>query len=213
MVQFHPLFFPAVSEGQYGVIVTVLLPHAWFRRPAPIVAVDLLGRHLELPDGVTLRITETEAYTAGDTACHAHRGRTARNAPLFGPPGHLYVYLCYGIHHLLNLVTDPDGTVGCVLIRGCTIVSGEEQVRRRRGGRSDLIGPGKVGQALSLHVGLSGTPLAESRPLRGLAVATGQPATTHHTTPRIGIDYAEPRDRDRLWRFVDGPPKRRRSAQ
>jgi len=186
-----------------------LLPADWFDRPAPEVAPDLLGRHLELPDGVVLRITETEAYTAYDTACHANKGITPRTAPLFGPPGHLYIYLCYGIHRLLNLVTDSEGTVGCVLIRGCTIVNGRPTVRTRRGGRTDLRGPGKVGQALALDVGWSGMPLARVRPLASLGVSEGTPVAHHHTTPRIGIDYAEPVDRDRLWRFVAGKKRSR----
>lgn len=186
------------------------LAHAWFDRPAPTVARDLLGRHLELPDGVVVQITETEAYTGHDTACHAHRGRTERNAPLFGPPGHLYVYLCYGIHRLLNLVTDADGTVGCVLVRGVSPVACVDTIRARRGGRLDLTGPGKVGQALGLDVAWSGRPLATTRPLAGLAVTPGTPPAEHHTTPRIGIDYAAPADRDRHWRFVAGPPRRPR---
>jgi DNA-3-methyladenine glycosylase len=189
------------------------LPHHWFLRPAPEVALDLLGRHIEMPDGVVLCITETEAYTGDDTACHAHRGQTARNAPLFGPPGHLYVYLCYGIHHLLNLVTDATGTVGCVLVRGCTVVAGETLVRKRRGGRLDLRGPGKVGQALGLDGGWSGRALDDGPSRVGMAVLPGEPVPVHHTTPRIGIDYAEPADRDRLWRFVAGPVKRRRQPK
>jgi len=185
----------------------------WFDRPAVTVARDLLGRHLEMPDGVTLRIIETEAYTGDDTACHAHRGQTPRNAPLFGPPGHLYVYLCYGIHHLLNLVTDADGTVGCVLVRGCTIVTGHEHVLARRSGRADLRGPGKVGQALDLSTGWSGQALAWTRPLSSMAVTPGTPVDAFHTTPRVGIDYAEPVDRDRPWRFVAGHPRTRRRGK
>ncbi len=188
-----------------------ILSPDWFARAAPVVAPDLLGRHLHMPDGVVLRITETEAYTGADTACHAHRGRTLRNAPLFGPPAHLYVYLCYGIHHLLNLVTDPDGVVGCVLIRGATVVEGHEQVRTRRGGRLDLRGPGKVGQALGIDVSWSGRPLTNHSTRGGLAITSGTPATDVHTTARIGIDYADPLDRARHWRFVDGPAHRRRS--
>jgi DNA-3-methyladenine glycosylase len=159
-----------------------------------------------MPDGVVLRITETEAYTGDDTACHAHRGRTPRTEPLFGPPAHLYVYLCYGIHHLLNLVTDRDGTVGCVLIRAATVVDGHGLVRSRRRGRLDLKGPGKVGQALGLDVSWSCRPLATTHPSPQLAVLEGTPSATFHTAPRVGIDYAAPADRDRPWRFLDGPP-------
>ena len=181
-----------------------VLPRAFFDRPTVEVARDLLGRRLAMADGVVLEIVETEAYCANDTACHAHKGRTPRTAPMFGPPGHLYVYLCYGIHHLLNLVTEAEGTVGCVLIRGCTVVRGEALVHARRGGPRDLKGPGKVGQALGLDVGWSGLSLAESHPLAGLGVLEGCPVDVFHTTPRVGIDYADPVDRDRLWRFVAG---------
>ena len=187
-----------------------VLPSSWFARSAPEVAPDLLGRFLVMPDGVVLRITETEAYTGNDTACHAHRGRTPRTAPLFGPPAHLYVYLCYGIHHLLNLVTDHDGTVGCVLIRAGTVVQGHDTVRTRRNGRLDLRGPGKVGQALGLDVSWTGRPLATTVPSAQLAVTQGTPSGAFYTTPRVGIDYAQPIDRDRLWRFVDGPEPPRR---
>ena len=186
-----------------------LLPPAWFARSAPEVAPDLLGRHLAMPDGVVLRITETEAYTGDDTACHAHRGKTPRTAPLFGPPGHLYVYLCYGIHHLLNLVTDHDGTVGCVLVRAATVVDRHPLVRARRSGRLDLKGPGKVGQALALDVSWSGRPLATTVPSTQLAVFRGTPPASIVTAPRVGIDYAAPEDRDRLWRFLEGPESAR----
>ncbi len=180
------------------------MPHSFFERPTADVAVDLLGRHLAMPDGVRLRIIETEAYRFDDSACHAHKGRTPRTAPMFGPPGHLYVYLCYGIHRLLNLVTEGEGTAGCVLVRGCTIVDGHARVHARRGGPRDLKGPGKVGQALGLDVSLSGRPLSIRRPIDGLAVLEGQPVVEYHTTPRIGIDYAKAVDRARKWRFVAG---------
>lgn len=193
-----------------GDIVDTVLPHRFFERPTVEVARDLLGRHLAMPDGVVLRVTETEAYRFDDTACHAHKGRTPRTAPMFGPPGYLYVYLCYGIHHLLNLVTEGEGTACCVLVRGCTVVGGHARVHARRGGPRDLKGPGKVGQALGLDVSLSGLPLSTRRPLEGLAVLSGQPVLEHHTTPRIGIDYAEPADRAREWRFVAGKLRTRR---
>jgi len=191
--------------------VDAVLPHAHFDRCSVEVARDLLGRRLAMPDGVVLQITETEAYRFDDTACHAHKGRTVRTAPMFGPPGHLYVYLCYGIHHLLNLVTEAEGTAGCVLIRGCTVTAGHALVHARRGGPRDLGGPGKVGQALGLDVSWSGRPLATARPLDGMAVLEGKPVERFYTTPRIGIDYAEPADRDRPWRFVAGTLRRRRA--
>ncbi len=186
---------------------TRVLPSVFFDRPTVEVAQDLLGRWLCTADGVVLEIIETEAYCANDSACHASRGRTPRTAPLFGPPGCMYVYLCYGIHRLLNLVTEAEGTIGCVLIRGAVVVAGHSVVKARRGDRLDTIGPGKVGQALALDLSWSGLPLDGTLPPRTLAVAEGRtnPGWTAH--PRVGIDYADPVDRARLWRFcAEAPP-------
>ncbi|MCB9779058.1 MAG: DNA-3-methyladenine glycosylase [Alphaproteobacteria bacterium] len=173
-----------------------------FARSALDVAPALLGAVIWRGD-VALRIVETEAYLAHDTACHAHRGRTARNAPMFGPPGHAYVYLCYGIHHLLNLVTEPDGVAGCVLIRGGEVVAGQDLVRQRRGERLDCIGPGKVGQALALDTSLSGRALGGSGDGALRVVSDAAPARVR-VGPRVGIDYAAPEHRDAPWRFRIG---------
>ncbi len=152
---------------------------------------------------VALRITETEAYRwPGDTACHARAGRTPRTAPLFGPPGRAYVYLCYGIHHLLNIVTGEDGQAQAVLVRSAEVVAGHETVtkRRRITGRGSLAGPGKVGQALGVDVSFTGEPFEE--PGR-LGLFRGRPATELCVGPRVGIDYAEPRHRSLPWRWAD----------
>ncbi len=173
------------------------LPPAFFARSAADVAPELLGCVIAAA-GVQLRIVETEAYREQDTACHAHKGRTPRTAPLFGPPGRAYVYLCYGIHRLVNLVCETDGAAGGVLIRGATIREGQDIVQARRGGRLDLIGPGKVGQALAADVAWSGRPLGVD-----LDVFAGglRPGERVAVGPRVGIDYAAPADRDRPWRF------------
>ncbi len=173
------------------------LPAAFFARSAAVVAPELLGCVLMAGD-VRLRIVETEAYRQDDTACHAHKGRTPRTAPLFGPPAHVYVYLCYGIHRLVNLVCETDGRAGGVLIRGATVEAGHGRVRARRGGRLDLIGPGKVGQALGADLGWTGQALGIH-----LTALGGRPAAGERieTGPRVGIDYAAPADRDRPWRF------------
>jgi len=173
-----------------------MLPPAFYDRPTLDVARDLLGA-VVVRGEVRLRIVEAEAYLPGDTAAHASRGRTPRNAPMWGPPGHAYVYLCYGIHHMLNLVTEPDGVPAAVLIRGCEVVGGHELVRARRGrGGLDLIGPGKVGQALGLDTSWSGAPLDGE-----LHVVAGPPPAAVLTSPRVGIDYALPEHRDAPWRF------------
>ncbi len=176
--------------------VSPALPAAFYARRADLVAPDLLGK-LVHRGGVTLRITEVEAYRQDDSACHAFRGRTARNAPLWGPPGRAYVYLCYGIHQMLNFVCEPEGIAAAVLVRGGEIARGEAIVRRRRGGRLDCDGPGKVAQALAVDRSFSGAPLDGE-----LRVTDGEPVVDWACTPRIGIDYALDEDRERLWRFV-----------
>jgi DNA-3-methyladenine glycosylase len=172
------------------------LPTAFYARRADVVAPDLLGKVVRR-GSVALRITEVEAYRQDDSACHAFRGRTARNAPLWGPPGRAYVYLCYGLHHMLNFVCEPEGSAAAVLVRGGVVVDGAVLVRRRRGGRLDCDGPGKVAQALGLDRSWSGAPLDGE-----LRVANGEPVAEWSCTPRIGIDYALDADRARLWRFV-----------
>ncbi len=159
---------------------------------------ELLGHEL-VQGAIRLRIVETEAYRPGDSASHSWRGRTVRNAPMWGPPGHLYVYLCYGIHWMLNLVCEAEGSAAAVLIRGCEVVEGHATVAERRGGRLDLLGPGKVGQALALDATWSGRPLDQ-----GLSIVDGGDVGEILVGPRVGIDYAEPADRVLPWRFMGG---------
>lgn len=177
------------------------LPPAFYERDALDVAVDLVGC-LVTHAGVTLRITEVEAYRfPGDTANHARMGRTTRNRPMWGPPGHAYVYLCYGLHQMLNLVTGPDGHPAAVLIRAAEPVTGRELIHLRRGGRegpSALDGPGKVGAALALHTGLSGAPLDGE-----LRVEPRVHTPDLIAGPRIGIGYATPADQAAPWRIAD----------
>jgi DNA-3-methyladenine glycosylase len=153
---------------------------------------------------VRLRITEVEAYGPRDSACHAHRGRTPRNAVMFGPAGHAYVYLCYGIHSMLNVVTNDEGEPAAVLVRSCEPLEGLATVRERRGGREGpvlLTGPGKVGAALALDASFSGRVLFEPGELE---LHEGEPPTHVRTGPRVGIDYARASDRRRAWRFAIG---------
>ncbi|NOY28566.1 MAG: DNA-3-methyladenine glycosylase [Oligoflexia bacterium] len=188
------------------------LPPDFYLRPTLEVARALLGCVL-VRGPVRLVIVETEAYLPGDSACHAFRGRTARNGVMFGPPGYAYVYLCYGIHHLLNLVTEAQDRPACVLVRGAVLDPGGEAggeagqdaaaalVAQRRGGRLDCMGPAKVAQALALDRSFSGRPLFDADP-DGLAVYSGQPPLSVHTSPRIGIPYARPEDQAAPWRFL-----------
>lgn len=179
-----------------------LVPQSFFGRDALAVAYDLIGMMLRRDD-VVLRITEVEAYRyPDDTANHCRMGRTARNLPMWGPPGRAYVYLCYGLHSMLNLVTGPEGEGQAVLIRACEPVRGLELVCERRGGRAGpvlLTGPGKVGAALGLDTSWSHHPLFEPG---GLELRAGRPVDELLVGPRIGIDYAEPKDRAAPYRVA-----------
>lgn len=181
----------------------MLLPPSFYQRDALDVARDLLGMVLRR-DEVHLRITEVEAYRwPDDTANHCRAGRTARNAPMWGPGGHAYVYLCYGMHHLFNVVTGPDGTGAAVLVRSCEPVGGLDTIRERRGGKSGpvlLTGPGKVGQSLDLETHWSHHPLFEPG---GLELVEGPPVKKVVRGPRVGIDAALPEHRDAPWRLAE----------
>lgn len=181
-----------------------ILPPSFYARDALDVARDLLGKLLRRGP-VVLRITEVEAYRhPNDTANHCRAGRTARNAPMWGPPGHAYVYLCYGVHHMLNLVTDAEGEGAAVLIRSAEPVAGLGVVRERRGGcegPAALTGPGKVAAALALDSTWSGHCLYRRG---GLVVLDAPSPEVVLAGPRVGIDYATARDRRARWRLADG---------
>lgn len=178
------------------------LPQSFYARECLAVAADLLGKLLCHGD-VTLRITEVEAYRhPGDSANHSRVGRTARNAPMWGPAGHAYVYLCYGIHALLNVVTDREGEGAAVLIRACEPVTGHDIVAARRNGQrgpSSLAGPGKVSLGLGVDLSFSGRSLLSAD---GLFVADQPRAKRILVGPRVGVDYAEPAHRDAPWRLA-----------
>lgn len=176
----------------------------FYDRDSREVAVDLLGCRLvsESPESVTSGIiVETEAYRPDDPACHAYENRaTMRNRTIFSPPGLAYVYLSYGIHRLLNVVCEPEGTGSAVLIRALRPVEGLELMRVRRG-KSDLCaGPGKLAQALGLELALDGHDMSRS-PLYILPdgpLETGVVAST-----RVGIS----RGTGLPWRYlIEGDP-------
>lgn len=157
------------------------------------VARDLLGRVLwyDAPGGaVAGRIVEVEAYRGPrDPASHAFRGRTARNAVMFGPPGHAYVYFTYGMHHCLNLVCEPAGAPAAVLVRALAPLAGLEGARARRGGVPDVRlfrGPGCVAQAFGLTRAHDGLDLVAG-PLRVLAGPPRREGRGRARGPRIGI--------------------------
>jgi DNA-3-methyladenine glycosylase len=175
------------------------LARTWFARDAPVVAAELLGKLLVVDrDGslVSGRITETEAYTADDPASHSFRGPTTRNRVMFGPAGHLYVYLSYGIHRCANVVTGADGDGQAVLLRAIDPVDGIEVMRRRRGREPLADGPGKLCQALGIGLGDDGAALAGPVAIRIVDDGTPVPAEPL-VGPRIGITRAV----ERPWRF------------
>ena len=160
------------------------------------VAPRLVGATL-LVDGVGGKIVEVEAYHPEDPASHAFRGRTARNASMFGPPGHAYVYRSYGIHWCLNLVCEEEGTAAAVLLRALEPAHGLERMRERRGTDNPRLlcaGPGRLCQALAVTGAHDGAALDE--PPFELRARTRQVEVV--ATPRIGITRAA----DLPWRYV-----------
>jgi len=149
-------------------------------------------------------IVEVEAYIGqDDTACHASRGRTPRNAVMFGPPGHAYVYFTYGMHHCLNVVTEREGFPAAVLIRAVAPLEGVETMRDHRAGRADTeltSGPAKLCQALAIDRALNGADLCQGH---DLFIEDGPrvPARLIVTTPRIGVENSDARARRAPWRF------------
>jgi DNA-3-methyladenine glycosylase len=166
----------------------------FFARPSEVVAPELVGKILWVRRVGGGRLTEVEAYLPeGDPACHAARGRTRRNAAMFGPPGSIYVYRSYGIHVLLNLVCERESVASAVLIRSFEPVGDVKYLRRNRGmedgdGRELSCGPGRVGQALGLHLGLNGLELGEAS---GVFVIDDGERPEVAATTRVGISQGE----------------------
>ena len=179
-----------------------ILPKSFYLRPVDKVALDLLGRCLCL-GGVALRITEVEAYGGQeDSASHCRSGRTPRNAPMWEEGGQAYVYLCYGLHHMLNLVTGRAGEGSAVLVRACEPLEGLDLLRGRRGGAQGpalLTGPGRVAQALGVDRSFNGQLLYAPG---GLEVREGSPPQVVLRGPRIGVAYADPPHREALRRYA-----------
>lgn len=190
-----------------GKRIGALLKQGFFERDSLVVAEELIGAFFVSRLGesrVVLRVTETEAYRVGDSASHCRSGRTPRNAPMWGPPGRAYVYVCYGIHAMLNVVAERDGVGAGVLIRSGEVVDGVEcavERRSQRGGPSLAAGPGNVAKALGVTRADSGRSLIE----RGLLeLRSGAQPDCIASGKRIGIDYATEQDRAASYRFADG---------
>jgi DNA-3-methyladenine glycosylase len=187
----------------------VILKRDFYARPTLQVVPDLLGKLLvhRTPEGTAAgRIVEVEAYIGeDDPACHAAPGPTARNEPLYGPPGIAYVYLNYGLHYLVNAVTEDEGSPAAVLIRALDPIAGVELMRRRRSGARwrkgkpvphdhELCrGPGNLTAALGITLAHNRLPLTR-RPLT--IEDDGVRTEAVQWSPRIGISVAT----DRPWR-------------
>ena len=165
----------------------MILDKEYFSLPATKLAPDLIGKILcRKTDGkvIRARIVETECYFGEeDTACHAHKGKTQRTKTMYEKGGITYVYLCYGMHAMLNIVTGEKDHPEAVLIRG---VEG-------------AIGPGRVTKFMQITTKDNSLPLTEES---GIWIEDDglKPEYTSH--PRVGIDYASKRDRERKWRFI-----------
>ncbi|MDQ4148658.1 MAG: DNA-3-methyladenine glycosylase [Actinomycetota bacterium] len=182
------------------------LGRAFYARHALVVAEELLGRTLyrRTDEGVVAgRLVEVEAYCGSDDpASHAYRRMTARNAVMFGPPGHLYVYFTYGMHHCANIVSDTDGVAGAVLLRALEPLEGLELMAARRGLSDPRLlarGPGRLCQAFSLTRADNGADLTAG------SVWVGSERRIEgrvRTSLRIGV----PRRLDQPWRFYEEGP-------
>ena len=189
-----------------------LLPREFLNRPAPQVAPGLLGCVLEheSPEGlVAVMLTEVEAYNGeGDPASHAARGRTPRNAVMYGPPGHAYVYFTYGMHFCVNVVCMTPGTASAVLLRAGAVTEGAELARRRRpvkGPDRDLArGPARLCQALGIDKALNGIDVCDpASPLRLRDRIRSVAQDAIRTGPRVGVSAGATVP----WRFwLDGEP-------
>jgi DNA-3-methyladenine glycosylase len=173
--------------------VAAIEDRAWFDRSAADVAPDLLGTFLihDTPAGrIAGRIVEVEAYLGPeDLAAHSARGETPRNSVMFGPPGHLYVYLVYGIHHCVNVVCGPDAKPEAVLLRAAELTQGAELARSRRGGVPAArlaAGPGNLAAAFGIDRRLNGADLLAG-PVR---LERGPRPDAIERTARVGVDYA-----------------------
>ncbi|WP_239001090.1 DNA-3-methyladenine glycosylase [Jiangella asiatica] len=184
-------------------------------RPGIDVAPDLLGcviRH-ETPEGaVAVRLTEVEAYMgADDPGSHAYRGRTARNAVMFGPAGHLYVYFTYGMHFCANVVCGEEGTATAVLLRAGEVVDGAELAASRRpaarSARDLARGPARLASALGLGRSDDGADLCGSPSTTALLAGPRADGDLVRNGPRVGVSGPGGNGDEFPWRFwLDGEP-------
>ena len=195
----------------------MLIPREFFARPSVEVAPDLLGcvlEHRTAAGLVAVELTEVEAYAGrSDPASHAYRGKTARNAVMFGPPGHAYVYFTYGMHFCVNMVClGEEGSASAVLLRAGAIIAGEDLARARRARGPGVVasrdlarGPARLCQALAIDRSLDGADVCVAASGLRMRAGAGNPARSARivTGPRVGVSSAA----EIPWRFwYEGDP-------
>jgi DNA-3-methyladenine glycosylase len=203
-------------KSEVELKVGTCLPQEFYDRPTVTVARELLGQRLvRIREGIRLSgvIIEAEAYVGeDDLACHARSGKTHRNAVMYGPPGFAYIYFTYGMHWMLNAVTEREGFPSAVLIRAIQPEEGLEIISARRQGR-DTLGPAKLTQALDIDDRLLAIDLCD--PGSELRIEAGKPVAESDiiSGPRVGLETVpEPwismpwRFRTRSWGY---PPARK----
>ena len=159
------------------------LPYEFYHRPCDAVARDLVGKVI-VHGNIRLRISETEVYWGeNDTACHAHKGRTKRTEVLYAKAGTIYVYLCYGMHWMLNIVTGEENDPQAVLIRAC----------------AEAPGPGKLTKKLGITGEYNRKSILETP---DLWIGDDGFRCGISAAPRVGIGYASPEDQGKLWRYI-----------
>ena len=191
------------------VKLTTPLPRDFYTRPTLLVAQHLLGTRLNRSlEGVRLTgiIIETEAYIGEeDLGCHARAGKTKRTAVMYGPPGHAYVYFTYGMHWMLNTVTEREGFPAAVLIRAIVPVLGVDIISARRKGH-DTTGPAKLTEGLGIDGRLNGVDLCDTA--AGLWIEEGLPVSEKEiiSGPRVGLENVPEPWKSKPWRFRFFPP-------
>lgn len=195
------------AEGDI-VNLVARLPREFYARDTLAVARDLLGKRLvRVDNGVRLTgyITEVEAYVGeDDRASHASPGPTARNAPMYGPPGYTYVYLIYGVHHCLNVVTEREGFPAAILIRALEPLEGLEMIQQRRGLQGPptalTCGPGRLCAALNIDRSLNACDLCVPDALLWIEETPPLPEIQVACSPRIGVN-GDQAALEARWRF------------
>ena len=191
------------------------LARSYFARPTLTVARRLLGQRLVRiePDGARLSglIVEAEAYVGGeDLGCHAHFGRTPRNEVMWGPAGHAYVYFTYGMHWMLNVVSEADGFPAAVLLRAVLPLEGLARIRRRRAGQPPSAwtdGPAKLCQAFGIDRRLNGHDLCAANARLFVERRPTIPDSLVTIGPRVGLNTVPEPWKSRPWRFRVRPDR------